>query len=578
MKKNIHIHSINNYAALLCAFFLTSSLSTGFFFIWFFTAILSINKENLKKTHFFSKKHTPQLLLIAIFLLSLVSLLYAENTVRAFQKLTGTRLPLLLFPILSFISQKEVSFYALLKAYIAGCFFIIIIHFFYIPFHFYTTNNIEYYKNFFHSITLFLDNISHRSYIGNNILIAFFAIVFLYVKKQIEKKHTPYYIIFILSGLLFIIINNSRAVSIALFSALLVSVFYFAKNKKNFFITISTLLLVLILIFSSNNRFSETIQRINNEGIENIQEPRLVIWENALEIIKNQPWKGYGIENAQTHLQEKYIANHFEAGIFGRFNAHNQYIETSMELGLLGIFCFLTLLFSITYFANTKKTFYLFFTLAFAVNFFFESMLVRTAGVLTFTFFISIMHFSEKSTTSNILNIENKLLKIFSLLAFISILSMASCYTIAITQNHKIQTSKQEDCIFKQSTAIFNAKSKPYHWDNKTHAFHKYLCGKIEKNKTLSFSVDCFVSKNFNGDKVQIVAENNEYQLLHSTTYNLNKKGEKQRLQMEISTDKDIFINITFHIYQKNVINFKTLNGEVVFSNPEFEINTLEIE
>jgi hypothetical protein len=47
---------------------------------------------------------------------------------------------------------------------------------------------------------------------------------------------------------------------------------------------------------------------------------------------------------------------------------------------------------------------------------------------------------------------------------------------------------------------------------------------------------------------------------------------------MEISTDKDIFINITFHIYQKNVINFKTLNGEVVFSNPEFEINTLEIE
>jgi len=79
-----------------------------------------------------------------------------------------------------------------------------------------------------------------------------------------------------------------------------------------------------------------------------------------------------------------------------RLNVHNQFLETFVGQGILGDIILLLLLIY-PFIQSLKKQNYLFalFLLLIGINFLFESMLNRQAGVLFFAFFYSYFIFVE---------------------------------------------------------------------------------------------------------------------------------------------------------------------------------------
>ncbi|MEP7259108.1 MAG: O-antigen ligase family protein [Flavitalea sp.] len=71
----------------------------------------------------------------------------------------------------------------------------------------------------------------------------------------------------------------------------------------------------------------------NNNGLS----LRRTTWTSALELIKEKPLLGYGLRGANEALVEKYKEKKFEMGIPEKYNAHNQFLETTLKSGLIGL-------------------------------------------------------------------------------------------------------------------------------------------------------------------------------------------------------------------------------------------------
>lgn len=71
---------------------------------------------------------------------------------------------------------------------------------------------------------------------------------------------------------------------------------------------------------------------------------RLAEWECAWEAIQQEPWFGYGIGDSKEQLLKTYQEKGFLEGYERRYNAHNQYLETSLATGALGLTSLLVLL------------------------------------------------------------------------------------------------------------------------------------------------------------------------------------------------------------------------------------------
>ena len=98
------------------------------------------------------------------------------------------------------------------------------------------------------------------------------------------------------------------------------------------------------------------------------------------------------IATAVQALQQAYKNRGFWAGLEHGYNAHNQYIETTISTGYIGLFL---LLFMIFYFGKTALANKDYLTLSclafFAISMLTESMFERANAVLLFTSFFPLM-------------------------------------------------------------------------------------------------------------------------------------------------------------------------------------------
>ena len=111
-------------------------------------------------------------------------------------------------------------------------------------------------------------------------------------------------------------------------------------------------------------------------------ESRLNIWALAIEQPKDYLAHGLGAGQSTNYLVEKYKEKGFNYYASKRFNAHNQYIEQLIELGLPGLLFFLIMWISIPLCTkgNGRRTAWLFLTL-FIFNMFTDCMFGRFCGV-----------------------------------------------------------------------------------------------------------------------------------------------------------------------------------------------------
>ncbi len=157
---------------------------------------------------------------------------------------------------------------------------------------------------------------------------------------------------------------------------------------------------VLVILFFLVQLFPEVYTRFDNlihldinhlnKTSSESSEVRMLIWQECLGVLKSNYITGVGVGNANQTLYDIYAVKGLTGALDHKLNAHNQFFQTAIGLGLLGLIPLLILI--INGWQKTIKTNFILFlltTLLF-LNFLTESMLQAAAGVLFFSFFTNL--------------------------------------------------------------------------------------------------------------------------------------------------------------------------------------------
>ena len=216
------------------------------------------------------------------------------------------------------------------------------------------------YLNNLHSLT---STIGQKNWISNYIGMFFLIALIHFLLEDIKKNKIIY---FLLLSILYatLMICQSRGIWISIILSLLIGIFFifkfkivrtFKNNRKWLFLLLLTFLLITI-IYSTENPLNKSAITAPQRALSTFdkQDPsintRLLIWRTTLQMIKDNPLLGSGIGNFKINylnyqadlLQKnpnyiKYIANAKES--------HNEYLQMSAELGIVGLGVFLSILF-----------------------------------------------------------------------------------------------------------------------------------------------------------------------------------------------------------------------------------------
>jgi len=137
---------------------------------------------------------------------------------------------------------------------------------------------------------------------------------------------------------------------------------------------------------------------------------RLIQWRFGMEILQdNHAWlAGVGINEAQNLLNQKYIISGIYTGYEGtedtgylNYNFHNQYVETFVRAGVIGLILLLTL-YLLLFLSHKTNHFVSFWVILICFAFFFtESALERQQGIVYFCLIYSSIIFSTKPKLTN---------------------------------------------------------------------------------------------------------------------------------------------------------------------------------
>ncbi len=337
-----------------------------------------------------------------IYILYLVGFLYSKNQYYAFLDLQ-TKLSLLIFPIFfatiddNILTKKKDK---ILYYYILGCIVTTIILLVHSSLNFWESSSFDefYYSN--------LTWYHHASYIA---MFLIFTIGILYYKfytpdQKSNKKYKIVLIFLIIYFSFFVLILSSKAGIISLLIIFLCHLVFLIYQKK-YVGSIAMLLIYVLTLWAGSNYLSVTSNRLSsaqqaitseNHDISSNESTteRLLIYQSSLTIIKENILLGVGTGDANDALIKYYKTHQYSGALENRLNAHNQYLQTFIAIGILGFIVLICTLFIPVFKAFKKRNIlYLLLLLLVSFNLLFESMFERQAGVVFYSFFNGLFFF-----------------------------------------------------------------------------------------------------------------------------------------------------------------------------------------
>jgi O-antigen ligase len=211
--------------------------------------------------------------------------------------------------------------------------------------------------------------------------------------------------------LILIILLSSKA---GILSFALVMIFFsgvLVLKKKNWLTGLIFLITSFLILYLGMQFFPYATGRISNATKSLSEEStirsdnsestasRIMVWKAGLEILCQHPFFGTGTGDVKDELLAKYQEKNIKPAFDKRLNAHNQYMQTFISIGVFGFLFLAGMLFLPIYFAIRHEQYlYVVFLLIFAVNIAFESMLEVQAGVVFYTFFNAVFFWKRKET------------------------------------------------------------------------------------------------------------------------------------------------------------------------------------
>jgi O-antigen ligase len=146
------------------------------------------------------------------------------------------------------------------------------------------------------------------------------------------------------------------------------------------------------------NRFLEIFDAdkiVNNK--ETSSGIRYILWNTSNKLIEKSNYLGYGIGDVQEVLSQQLALDGFVILAKENYNAHNQFLQTGLGTGLLGVSLFLfSFFYFIRIFIKRKNPEAIVFFLFFLSVFLFESVLERQNGIIIYSFLTCMFIYSSE--------------------------------------------------------------------------------------------------------------------------------------------------------------------------------------
>ena len=248
----------------------------------------------------------------------------------------------------------------------------------------------------------------HPSYFSMYLAFSVFILMlkFKELTSLINSKAFIYSIVvFLVSGIYF---SASKMGILTFFMLIpliiLIQLFKRKQFKSILFVAITFIASALFFLFSDSipaarMRNVVSVLTATNEIDKTTSESnavRLLIWKESLNLIKQKPILGYTPGDANDALYQAYEKQGLTGALEKKLNAHNQFLQTTIGLGVIGFLILLGMIFYSVWFGiKSKNELQLFFGLLITMNFLVESMLQTSAGILFFVFFYSLLNSSD---------------------------------------------------------------------------------------------------------------------------------------------------------------------------------------
>jgi O-antigen ligase len=342
-------------------------------------------KELFKK----KSNYVSLLAVIVFYLLHVFSFLYTTNIQETFINLE-TKITLIAFPLIFYTEdygKDQVKFF--LKNFISGCLLccaMCITRSSYIS----LTESKNYF--FYQDLSWF----QHPSYLS--MYLTFCCIALFH--QGLYTKSVRLFLVTFFSVFVLMLSSKSGIVIHGVFlSAWFISGYAVNGNYKKLMAFMgSTILIVVVAILfvpQVKDRFQNVVNAFQAKEIDKTATEstavRMLIWHEAAGIIKQNPLLGTSPGDANTTLYESYNKNGLTGAFTKKLNAHNEYFQTGVGLGVLGLLS-LASMFVMPFFGSKNKLLF-FFLLMCAINFITESMLQTMAGCIFFGYFYAILCF-----------------------------------------------------------------------------------------------------------------------------------------------------------------------------------------
>jgi O-antigen ligase len=355
---------------------------------------------------------------IAIYIFYLIGMLYSKNMKYGFFDLQ-IKFSMFLFPLIfatvntNFKIQKLIS--NVFKSFIAGCVTGTLILLGIALYSYFGSGNpmVFFYTSFSRSI--------HPSYLSMYLNLAVSILAYHLIRKErqsIKKIRTLLFVLALYLSFVIILLSSKAGIFSLLFLFLIITIYIIVINKQVwkglifFFLVLMTFYAGYNFLPAIAARFkrAESVlaeqKKSSPETMESNSE-RLVVWKAGIEVIRENPVFGVGPGDVKDALLSEYQKENRLLVYNMRLNAHNQYLQTYIALGIFGTLLLIIYLVVPGWFAIRRIHFiYFSFLAVFAFNILVESMLEVQAGVIYYAFFNALLFFGCKKLPNQLDNPE----------------------------------------------------------------------------------------------------------------------------------------------------------------------------
>jgi O-antigen ligase len=374
----------------------------------------------------FSKEKSTLVFCMLFFITYLLGLFWTNNFHEA-GKSIEVKLSFLVLGIVFFFHDAYTMrhYKGILLSFICGCIFSAFLHLGMATYNFYEEiyqvkikKLHDTYTNWNFYFASLLSNRHHPGYLSMYYLLAIsFGLYLLDNRVKYELKRAWLYIIafsFAILVVMLFLLSSKTGIGAMFLLFIVVFVYYVYKNRHSKLVIAAGLALLLggffVIMKSSiiRSRFTYLFEAFSSKHVidkasTESNEVRMLIWNAALELIGERPIVGYGTGDVGDQLLRVYKKKGYTGAEDHNLNAHSQFFQTQLELGIIGtLFLVLIVLGGLMAALRRKDCLILALFFIVLVNLPVESLFEVQGGVVFFMLFTGfLLNGPKKEISSN---------------------------------------------------------------------------------------------------------------------------------------------------------------------------------